>query len=135
MKTQTPLSPKTAARRYQTQMTVSLVMYMVLLSACVELLKGGVAGPGRIVLALLPLLPLLWAFHAVIQYLARADELQRRVQLEALSIAAGATAFICLTYGFLEDLAGFPHLSMWWAFVVVDLVWGAAAFILWRRYK
>lgn len=135
MKTPNPLSPKIAARRYQTQMAVSLVMYMVVLSACLQFLKGVSAGPWRIVLALLPLLPLLWAFRAVIQYLARADELQRRVQLEALSIAAGATAFLCLTYGFLEDLAGFPHLSMWWGFVVVDLVWGAAAFFLWRRYK
>jgi hypothetical protein len=135
MKTSIPVSPKAASRRYQTQMAVSLVLYMVLLSACVEFLKGVESGPWRVVLALLPIVPLLWAFRAVIQYLARADELQRRVQLEALSIAAGATAFLCLTYGFLEDLAGFPHLSMWWAFVVVDLVWAAAAFILWRRYK
>jgi hypothetical protein len=66
MKTPSPLSPKTPTRRYQTQMTVSLVMYVALLSACVELLKGDVAGPWRIVLALLPMLSLVWGAAAFI---------------------------------------------------------------------
>jgi hypothetical protein len=68
-------------------------------------------------------------------YLTQADELQRRVHLTSLSLAAGVTAFLTLTYGFLEDFAGFPHIPAWWTFVLIDLVWGASSCLLWYRYK
>ena len=67
--------------------------------------------------------------------LSRTDELQRRVYLESLAIAAGVTAFLSLTYGFLEDFAGLPHIPAWWTFVLIGTVWGATSCLLWRRYQ
>ncbi len=135
MQTKPVLSPATAGRRYRVHVFVAMLLYMALVATTVHLLKAGVAGPLRLVLALLPVLPIVWVMAAVIRYLGQADELQRRVHLEALSIAAGVIAFLSLTYGFLEDFAGLPHISAWWGFVVTDIAWGLAACILWRRYR
>ena len=129
------ISPSAANRRYQVHLIVAMLIYMALVFVSVTLLKTEHAPTVRTLLALMPALPIVWVMWAVIRYLGEADELQRRVHLEALSIAAGATAFLSLTYGLLEDLAGFPHFSAWWTFVVIDMIWGATSCILWRRYK
>ncbi|HEY4128412.1 MAG TPA: hypothetical protein VGN70_10225 [Gammaproteobacteria bacterium] len=135
MNTKPPMSPAKASRRYQTQMVVAAVTYIALIAGTVDTLRAKPPMPERVLLALLPALPIAWMVWAVIRYLSRADELQRRVNIEALAIAAGTTAFLSLTYGFLEDLAGFPHVPLWWVFMVIDLVWAGSACILWRRYK
>ena len=129
------ITPAVANRRYQVHLVVAMVIYVVLVAISVNLLKSGHSGTVRVLLALMPALPIVWVLWAVIRYLGEADELQRRVHLEALSIAAGAAAFLSLTYGLLEDLAGFPHFSAWWTFVVIDMIWGPTSCILWRRYK
>src|SRR5690348_4367747 len=133
MNTNPRMSPKKANRRYQTEVVVAMVMYMALMAAVVPTLKAQPPLPERVTLAILPVLPVVWVIWAVIKYLRRADELQRRVHIEALAIAAGVTAFLSLSYGFLEDMAGFPHIPLWWVFMVIDLVWAGAGCILWRR--
>lgn len=135
MNTKHPISPDAAARRYQWNIVVAMLIYMLVVLVCVKLLKHNPPPALRITLALLPAIPVAWVVWSVIWYLRMADELQRRVQLESMSIAAGVTAFVSLTYGLLEDLAGFPMVSAWWGFVLLDLVWGATVCILFRRYK
>ena len=135
MNTQPRMTPTKANRRYQTEVVVAMVLYMVLMAVVVPILKTQPPLLERVSLAMLPVLPVTWVIWAVIKYLRRADELQRRVHIESLAIAAGVTAFLSLSYGFLEDMAGFPHIPLWWAFMVIDLVWAGAGCILWRRYK
>lgn len=135
MNTKTPISPDAASKRYQWQVVIAMLIYMAVVFICVKLLKHTPPGPLRITLALLPALPVAWVMWSVIWYLKVADELQRRVHLESMAIAAGVTAFVSLTYGLLEDLAGFPMASAWWGFVILDLVWGVTVCILFRRYK
>jgi len=129
------MTPTKANRRYQTEVVVAMVIYMALMAVVVPILKGQPPLSERVILAVLPALPVTWVIWAVIKFLGRADELQRRVHIEALAIAAGVTAFLSLSYGFLEDMAGFPHIPLWWVFMVIDLVWAGAGCILWRRYK
>jgi len=135
MNTKPRMTPVKASRRYQTEVVVAMVIYMALMAAVVPTLKTQPPLPERVLLAILPVLPIVWVIWAVIKYLRRADELQRRVHIEALAIAAGVAAFLSLSYGFLEDMAGFPHIPLWWVFMVIDLVWAGSACILWRRYK
>lgn len=135
MSTNQILPPEIASRRYQTQAVIGTVLFIVLVTCIAGPAREGTHGPWRTIVALLPMLPLIWTFWAVVQYLGRADELVRRVNLEALAVAAGFTAFLSLAYGLLEDLAGFPHIALWWIFVAVDLFWALAALILWRRYQ
>jgi uncharacterized membrane protein len=135
MNTKTPISPDAAKWRYQWNVVVAMLIYCVVVLICVKLLKHMPPGPLRIALALLPAVPVVWVLWSVIWYLRVADELQRRVHLESLAIAAGVTAFVSLTYGLLEQLGGFPMVTAWWGFIILDVVWGFTACILFRRYK
>lgn len=135
MNTKTTLSQAEASRRYQTQAVIGLVFFIILVSVIAGPARETLVGNGRTALILLPMLPLAWFFWAFIQYLGRADELVRRVHIEALAVAAGATSFLALGYGLLEALARFPRLELWWVFVAVGLIWSLAGFILWRRYR
>ena len=135
MKTQARLSPDAAGRRYRIHVFIAMSLYVATLLVCVKLIRVTAAAPWHVVLALLPTLPVIWVMWSLYLFLTRADELQRRVHLTALSVAAGVTAFLTLTYGFLEQFAGFPHVPAWWTFVVIDLVWGAVSCTLFCHYK
>lgn len=136
MNTNRPLSPDAADRRHRRRVWIGMCVYVVLILGCIYLIKHAAPStPLKVVLALLPTLPVIWLMWSLFEFLTHADELQRRVHLTALSMAAGVTALLSLTYGFLEDFAGLPHIPAWWTFVVIDMVWGATACVLWRRYK
>ena len=135
MKTPTPMSPDTAQKHYRRHAFVAMGLYVVSLLVCVKIIRATASVPLHVVLALLPTLPVIWVMWCLYLFLTRADELQRRIHLTALSVAAGVTAFLTLTYGFLEDFAAFPHIPAWWTFVVIDIVWGAVSCTLFCRYK
>lgn len=87
------------------------------------------------VIALAPLLPALLMLRAELRYLRGLDEMKRRMHSEAVVIATGALLFVALTYGSLEDMAGFPHLSLWWVFPIFCLLQCAANLIVYFRYR
>ncbi len=136
MNTKSRLNPDIAHRRHRVRVIVAMSIYVALLMGSVYFIKHGHPGPTlTVVLALLPTVPVIWVMWSLYVYLTQADELQRRVHLTSLSMAAGVTAFLTLTYGFLEDFAGFPHIPAWWTFVLIDIVWGVSSCLLWWRYK
>ena len=135
MNTPKPISPDAACRRYNLTIFAAMAVYVVVLLACVYELKHTPPGPWRAVLALLPTMPVFWAMWSVIVYLRHTDELQRRIFVDALAIAAGVIGALALTYGFLEDFAGFAHVPAWWGFVIMDFVWGASVCVLRLRYR
>lgn len=135
MKTNAAISPDAAAQHHKNLVKVAMSLYAVMLLACVYCIKRTPPGPLHIVLALVPTLPVIWIMCSLVVFLSRTDELQRRVYLESLAVAAGVTAFLSLTYGFLEDFAGLPHIPAWWTFVLISTVSGATGCLLWRRYR
>jgi hypothetical protein len=62
------------------------------------------------------------------------DELQRRIQLEALPFAFGAGSLITLTYGLLQ-VAGLPELSWLFVWPVYAGCWLVGGFLAHRRYS
>ena len=128
-------SPTQAQRQVALQVIGASVAYLVLRVLCRHFLDGGAEGGLRVALAALPALPVLWMLWSVHRYLSRADELHRRVHLEALGIAAGVTAAFSIVYGLLEESAGFPHLTARWAILLIGLSWVASGCVLWRRYR
>jgi hypothetical protein len=109
-------------------------VYALLVFFSVELLKRMDEAPWRFLIAGLPMLPLIFAFRSFLRYLSTMDELQHRIQLQAIGFAAGAAGMLTLTYGFLEN-AGLPRLSMIWVFPLLCLLWGGASLLLTRRYQ
>ena len=123
-----------ASRRYKIDFTVSMVAYVVVLFGSIWALgRLPSSGAFHYVVAMLPVVPVVFVFIAVVRYLRSTDEFTRAVQLESLAIAAGITAMLSVTYGFLE-LVGFPHLSAWITYLVVMGSWAIAKIFVARRY-
>ncbi|ADZ69398.1 hypothetical protein [Polymorphum gilvum] len=70
----------------------------------------------------------------LVRTVARLDELQRRIQLEALAVAFAGTGLLSMSYGFLEDI-GFPQLSMFVVWPTMASLWAATVVINQTRYK
>jgi hypothetical protein len=121
-------------KAYLRNFLIAVGIYILLVILSVDLLERTPEVSWRFLIALLPMLPLIFGFRSFLRYLTSMDELQQRIQLQALGFAAGATGMITLTYGFLEN-AGLPRLSMLWVFPLISFLWGGASFILTRRYQ
>lgn len=134
MKPTKPLSPKAVDRRYLWEASLGIAAYVGAMLLAGHALHGWkLSEPIKLLIALVPLIPLALVFLAVIRFIRHTDEMLRRLHIEALAIAAGTTAFLALLYGCLE-LAGFPPLSVWWTFMSIDLIWGFTVCVLqWRR--
>lgn len=123
-----------ARRRYFLELGGAFAAYAIVLVASLHILKQGTPEPWRAIVAVSPVIPMALVFIAVVRFMLASDELQRQIQLESLALAAGATAMLAVTYGFLEGV-GFPHLSTWFTYVCVMVVWGLSVPFVTRRYK
>jgi hypothetical protein len=61
------------------------------------------------------------------------DELQRKLQFEALALAFAGTALLTFGYGFLEGV-GLPRLSMFVVWPLMAALWVVGVFIGRVRY-
>jgi hypothetical protein len=68
--------------------------------------------PGALAVALLPVPIFAWLIHVLVRGIRALDELERRIQLEALALAFPAALVIVFTAGLL-DLAGFHGEGDW----------------------
>jgi hypothetical protein len=84
--------------------------------------------------AVLPMIPTVLALLALIRFLGRMDELQRRIHFDAIAFAAGGAAILTFTWGLLEN-AGFPHLSLIWVLPLMAALWGIGAGVSAARYR
>ena len=93
--------------------------------------------PVRVALAVLPLLPSLGYIACVVRMLRRVDELQRRIQLEAIGFAFAATVIVAMAVDLLEQAKVVPAIHWGWAglWTVMALLWAAGNVIANRRYR
>ena len=129
-------SSKPAARRYRRDIAVAFVIYVALVIGAALAIRN-LAPPQWlvIVLALAPVAPMLMMLRAYLVFVRAVDEFQRRLQSEAVAIAAAVTLFASFAYGFLEEWADFPHVPLIWVFPVFSFVFGMAHVLIWMRYK
>ena len=108
--------------------------YVALLLLSIYLLQRNPEAWWRGLAAVLPAIPAALVVLAVVRYVERLDELQRRIHLGALAFAAGVTAILTFTWGLLEN-AGFPTISMLWVFPLMCALWGVGAAVAAYRYR
>ena len=110
---------------------------MVVMAASRNLLHGRLrdASDGwQIAVAVMPIIPTLFMFIAIVRLIRRTDEFHRQVCVDSLAIAGGATALLAVTYGLIEG-GRFPHLSAWWTYSTFMIAWLIASFFVQRRYR
>jgi hypothetical protein len=131
-----PLTPAQLDRRHRIQVGIGSLAYTVILLVSIHFLKRPGLGPiARGLLGLSPMLPAAFVIWSAFQHITQMDELRRRIETEALALAAAGTALFGLTYTFLEGDANFPPIGAWWAWVSVGAIWAIARLILRRRYQ
>ena len=118
------------------QFTVGMFLYVgVVVATSFVSNLAGLSQPFKVVLALLPMIPAVWAMLGWIRAVRGFDELQQRILGEGLYWALGLTAALTFSYGFLESYADFPKLSMFfvWPVICVSFIFGQT--LARRRYR
>ena len=127
-----------AGRRYLRALWPALIGYSLALFLSMWLLRRGIEPvPLRALVAVLPVLPLALMMRAALRYLREIDELQRRIETEAIGIASLLVSLLYFAGGLLQkarviDLDAAA--GMIWVFPLLCLVYGIAKMVLTRRY-
>jgi hypothetical protein len=123
-----------AGKVYVTRFLPAMVLAGLLLVVVVVVLKNYPLALWRTPLVLLPLIPLSVGLHSLMHFLDQLDELQRRIQLEALATGCVGTVLLSFGYGLLQ-IVGFPALN--WTFVLplLTVCWGIGLIRALRRYR
>ena len=127
-----------AGRRYIRALWPALIGYSLALFLSLWLLRRGIDPlPLRALVAVLPVLPLALMMRAALRYLREIDELQRRIETEAIGIASLLVALLYFAGGLLQkakvvDLDA--AMAMIWVFPLLCAAYGIAKMVLARRY-
>jgi len=122
-------------KQYLRALTTTLVVYGLVLVGSIELVThASIISPWRDLVVLSPMIPACAVAWIVLRELRRMDELQRRIQLEALGFSFAGTALLTFSYGFLEDL-GYARLSMFTVWPVLAALWVLGLVLARRRYQ
>lgn len=130
-------APAKLRKRYTREVMLAMGGYVVLLVLSILLLKRVEDGLLRALIALLPVPPMMLVLRAMIRYIRDADELQQRIELEAVSFATAFISLVYLTGGFLQSakVIDVPsNVAMIWVFPLVCLSYGLAKGVVARRY-
>lgn len=121
---------------YRTQIEFGLAMlaYLMVLVGSVVVVQANPQAAWRYFVVLLPLAPAAFVMWLFVRALARLDEMQKRIQMEAFGFSLGATALLTFGYGFLEG-AGLPHLSWTYVLPLMAVLWALGAAIFTWRYR
>lgn len=114
-----------------------LLLYMLAIDRWPALLALAPAGGARIAAACAPTLLVLWACWAFVRYLRLLDELQQRVELVSVALAAGLVGTLAAAAGVLHA-AGMVQVSGeagLWVFPLLAVAYSLIRAALTRRYQ
>ena len=124
----------TASKLYLREFAISMSAYVIVIIGSVSLIKVmPESSVLRVPIAISPVVPICFVLLAFLRYLSRIDELQQRIQLQAIGFAAGAISMLSFAYGLLENV-GLPPLSVVYVFPATILLWGLAVSSLSHKY-
>lgn len=127
-----------ASRRYQRALWLAMSLYAALLFGSIWWIRHGIESlPLRAVVATLPVWPLVLLLRAALRYLREIDELQRRIETEAIGIASLLVAMLYFVAGLLEKarvISLDAGAAMIWVFPLLCLGYGIAKAFIHRRY-
>lgn len=121
---------------YYRELGAAIALYALVLVASILVLNrlDEADGTVRALIALTPMVPGALVCWSVLRHMRRIDELERRVQFEAIGFAFAATALVTFGYGFLEGV-GFPRLSLFVVWPLMGGFWIIGGQLAARRYR
>lgn len=131
-------APPALQRRYTREMLIGMGSYTALLFVSLLWLRELEAPALRALVALLPVAPIALVLRAMVRFIRGVDELQQRIELEAICIAAALVSFAYMTGGFLQAarVIDVPaSAAMLWVFPLICGTYGVAKSLVARRYR
>lgn len=112
-----------------------MVLYLVSVFGYTALKKAGLlAPPFSFGLALLPGLCVVWFMWGHYRYVQECDELQRKVQMDALVFAAFTALGLSTSWGLAELFADVPKIGIFWVHPLFYAAFALGGIIFSRRY-
>lgn len=129
------ISLKKSLQRYWQQFFFAAFTYIITLIASVTLLRSdAVSRAWQIAISLLPALPTIFIVVALMRLLIESDELQRRINLYAITFSAVLTGLLTFSYGLMENI-GFPKLPTIAIFPMLSVLWGIGFGYFTKKYE
>lgn len=129
-----PAERMSAQRRYTGQFLAAMMVYAVVLIGSILVIQRNPDAWWRFPLAITPVIPVVVGIMAVVRRMRSMDELEQRIQLEALAFGYGCTAVLTFGYGFLQGV-GFPQLNWTYLLPLMAALWGIGLALASRRYR
>lgn len=123
-----------ASKTYLIKFGSAMAAYTILLPISIALIQRMPNSAWRIPVSLLPMIPVVFALMAILQFYEKMDELQKQIHLSAFAFASLTTGMLTFSYGLLENV-GFPHLPFIWILPLMILLWGIGAGVAAKRYQ
>lgn len=125
-----------STRAYQWQTMLSMVAYMALLLLVWPLARSADGWAAKGLFALAPVAPMLYLFTLMARRIRDSDELQQRMHLMSLGVAAVLTATLSLVGGFLAaaHVLQVDGSILIWVFPVMMASYGIGRSLIIRRY-
>jgi hypothetical protein len=131
--TLTPLS-SWSTYKSQLQFATAVLAFLMILVGSVTVAQANAAVSWRYFVAAAPAVPagiVMWLF---VRALSRLDEVQKRIQVQALGFSLASTALLTFGYGFFEGV-GWPTLNGTFVLPLMALLWGVGMIVLALRYR
>ncbi len=125
------------SRRYLRELLGGMLIYIILLVSSLTLLKSiDLTGTPLLaaLVAIAPAIGVVLVMLALMRLLRDSDEFLQRIQLQATAFAAGVTAMVTFSYGFLENV-GLPKFPTFAVLPMMILLWGLGLAYFNRRYE
>ena len=119
--------------RYVIEFGGAMLAYVVLLPLSIFAYRTVDQDGLRAIIAVVPVVPTILGLVAILRAIRRMDELEKRVQFEAVASAFAATALLTFTYGLLENI-GLPSVSLVWIMPLMVALWALGQVFARRRY-
>lgn len=129
----TPISTWTTYKT-QIQFAFALLAFLMILVGSVTVLQASGAITWRYLIAAAPAVPAAIVIWLFVRALSRLDEVQKRVQVQALGFSLAATALLTFAYGFLESI-GWPAMNGTLVLPLTALLWGVGMIAIALRYR
>lgn len=123
-------------RRYQRDALLSMLAYMGIMLLVWPLVEHVHDTPARILIAVLPVAPMVFLVRAFVRFVRDSDELQQRLYLVALSVSSAIVGLLSMTVGFMAaaKVVSLDGTALMFVFPVMAISFGAARWWAARRY-
>ena len=128
--------PRFSQKKYQQLAMLAMTLYVGFMLLAWPWVRTTASTPLKVLLALLPVVPMLYVVGLMARRIHDSDELEQRTHLVALGVATAVVGALSLVGGFLASAQVLPldGTILIWVFPVLTISYGSTRWWVARRY-